>query len=105
MDLFKKTVDDYASQGGGSLSMTPTVGDPLVDGKILEKISYARSVARIGSIFLYTNGILLDKFGYEQTLQSGITRLAISTYVGSQEGYEHYYGKDEYTELEIFEVV
>ena len=39
LDLFKKTVDDYASQGGGVLSLTPTVGDPLVDGKILEKIS------------------------------------------------------------------
>lgn len=96
VDLFKRTVDDYASQGGGSLSLTPTVGDPLVDGRILEKIVYARSVSKIGSIFLYTNGILLDKFGYKQVLQSGISRLAISTYMGSSEGYKQYYGKDEY---------
>jgi radical SAM protein with 4Fe4S-binding SPASM domain len=96
LDLFKKTVDDYASQGGGALSLTPTVGDPLVDGKILEKISYARSVPQISSIFLYTNAILLDKFGYEQVLHSGVSRLAISTYMGSSEGYKHYYGKDEY---------
>jgi len=96
LDLFKKTVDDYAAQGGGPLSLTPTVGDPLVDGKILEKISYARSMPQIGSIFLYTNAILLDKFGYEQVLRSGLSRLAISTYMGSSEGYKHYYGIDEY---------
>ena len=99
LDLFKKTVDDYASQGGGVLSLTPTVGDPLVDGKILEKISYARSIPQISSIFLYTNAILLDKFGYEQVLHSGISRLAISTYMGSREGYKHYYGKDEYSRV------
>lgn len=96
LDLFKKTVDDYASQGGGALNFTPTVGDPLVDGKILEKISYARSVPQISSIFLYTNAILFDKFGYEQVLNSGVSRLAISTYMGSREGYKQYYGKDEY---------
>jgi radical SAM protein with 4Fe4S-binding SPASM domain len=96
IDTFKRTVDDYASVGGGELSLTPTVGDPLVDGKILEKIAYARSIPQIRSIFLYTNGILLDKFGYEEVLTSGISRLAISTYMGSREGYKHYYGKDEY---------
>ena len=99
IDLFKKTIDDYASQGGGTLNLTPTVGDPLVDGKILEKISYARSVPQIGSIFLYTNAILLDKFGYEQVLRSGISRLAISTYMGSSEGYKRYYQKDEYSRV------
>lgn len=99
VDLFKKTVDDYASQGGGTLNLTPTVGDPLVDGKIIEKISYARSVPQIGSIFLYTNAILLDKFGYEQVLRSGISRLAISTYMGSSEGYKRYYQKDEYSRV------
>ena len=99
VDLFKKAIDDYASEGGGSLSLTPTVGDPLVDGKILQKISYARSVPGISSISLYTNAILLDKFGYEQVLRSGISRLAISTYMGSIEGYKRYYGKDEYTRV------
>ena len=96
LEIFRKVVDDYASEGGGELSLTPTVGDPLVDGKILEKIAYARSVPEIRSIFLYTNGILLDKFGYEEFMKSGVTRLAISTYMGSREGYKRYYGIDEY---------
>ena len=37
---------------------------------------------------MYTNGILLDKFGYINVLKSGIDRLAISTYVGL-EGYQN----------------
>ena len=74
---FKKTVDDYVQDGGGGLGMTPTVGDPLVDGKILDKIRYARGFHAIDKIFLYTNAILLDKFGYENVLKSGITKLAI----------------------------
>ncbi len=96
LDAFKRTIDEYAADGGGVLSLTPTVGDPLVDGKILEKIRYARSNQRISTIFLYTNAILLDKFGFENVLNSGISRLAISTYIGSSEGYKRYYGKDEY---------
>ena len=96
LDSFKKTIDDYVSDGGGVLSLTPTVGDPLVDGKILDKIRYARGFRAISTIFLYTNAILLDKFGYENVLKSGITRLAISTYMGSAEGYKRFYGKDEY---------
>jgi radical SAM protein with 4Fe4S-binding SPASM domain len=96
VDVFKQTVDGYAAEGGGVLSLTPTVGDPLVDGKILDKIRYARSVPEISTIFLYTNAILFDKFGYANVLESGVTRLAISTYMGSSEGYKRFYGKDEY---------
>ena len=68
----------------------------MVDPDILNKIKYARSKKNITSIFLYTNGILLNKFGYKNILDSGLNRLAISTYVGSKEGYIKYYQKDQY---------
>ena len=42
---------------------------------------------------------LLDKFGYINVLKSGIDRLAISTYVGSREGYLKYYQKDKYEKV------
>ena len=57
----------------------------MVDPDILNKIKYARAKQNITSIFLYTNGILLNKFGYKNILDSGLNRLAISTYVGSKE--------------------
>lgn len=42
---------------------------------------------------------MLDKFGYKEVLNSGISRLAISTYIGSEEGYKKYYGKDQYSRV------
>ena len=93
---YKRIIDEYSDLGGGPLGLTPTVGDPLVDPDILNKIEYARSKKNITSIFLYTNGILLNKFGYKNILDSGLDRLAISTYVGSREGYIKYYQKDQY---------
>jgi radical SAM protein with 4Fe4S-binding SPASM domain len=96
---FKIIVDQYSLAGGGPMTFTPTVGDPLVDPRILEKIQYARSKKNITSILLYTNAILFHKFGFLNVLKSGISRIAISTYVGSREGYIKYYQKDKYQEV------
>lgn len=96
MDNYKKLIDSYSMVGGGPMTFTPTVGDPLVDPKIIEKIEYSKSKKNITSILLYTNGILLNKFGFKTVLNSGIDRLAISTYVGSKEGYIKYYQKNKY---------
>ncbi len=98
-DNYERLIDSYSEVGGGPMTFTPTVGDPLVDPQIIEKIRYSRSKKNITSILLYTNGILLDKFGYINVLKSGIDRLAISTYVGSREGYLKYYQKDKYEKV------
>lgn len=95
-EIYEKAIDEFAANGGGSINYTPTVGDPLVDKHLLRKISYAAAQPSITSIMLYTNGILLHRFETDKLLTSGLSRLAISTYVGSREGYKHYYGKDKY---------
>ena len=43
LEMFKKTVDEYSSDGGGTISFTPVVGDPLMDKKLIDKIQYSRS--------------------------------------------------------------
>ena len=88
MEVYEKAVREYAANGGGNLNFTPTVGDPLVDKQLVERIRMARAHPEIQEIFLYTNAILLERFGYETFLQSGLSRLAISTFIGSREGYE-----------------
>ncbi len=98
-DVFEKAVRNFAENGGGNLNFTPTVGDPLVDKNLLERIRLARSYPQIQEIFLYTNGILLDRVGYNAMLESGISRLAISTFIGSREGYKQYYGNDKYSKV------
>ena len=95
-DIYSRALDEYVSSGGGALSFTPTVGDPLVDKDIISKIKYASQYSQIKSISMYTNGILLDRIGIKELLQSGLSRLAISTYIGTSQGYLKYYGVDKY---------
>lgn len=97
--LYEKAIDEFDASGGGTLNFTPTVGDPLVNKDIVEKIRYADAKANIFDIFLYTNGILLDRIGFEALLTSGLTRLAISTYFGDKDGYEKLYGKNVYDKV------
>jgi radical SAM protein with 4Fe4S-binding SPASM domain len=94
--VYEKAIASFVENGGGSINFTPTVGDPLVDKHIIKKIRHARSHPSITSVMLYTNAILLNRFPSDDILTSGLTRLAISTYVGTREGYKRYYGKDKY---------
>jgi radical SAM protein with 4Fe4S-binding SPASM domain len=97
--IFEKSIQNFAQNGGGNLNFTPTVGDPLVDQALLERIQFARQYSEVQDIFLYTNGILLDRFGFANLLTSGLSRLAISTFIGSREGYKKYYGNDKYLKV------
>ena len=98
-EVYEKAAVEFASAGGGILNFTPTVGDPLVDKRLIKKIEFANRLPQISGIFLYTNGILLNRFETDRLLNSGLTRLAISTFLGSREGYKHYYGKDKYDQV------
>jgi len=97
--VYEKAIEAFIANGGGSINFTPTVGDPLVDKQIIRKIRHARSHRSITSVMLYTNGILLNRFPTDDVLTSGLTRLAISTYVGTREGYKRYYGRDRYDKV------
>ena len=50
----------------------------------------------INDIFLYTNGIYLDRFNLDDFCNSGLSRVSISTYIGNKNGYKKYYGVDQY---------
>ena len=96
VNIYNKVLEEYVQQKGGGISFSPTVGDPLVDKDIVDKIKKASSQSEISQIALYTNGILLKKIGFLNLIKSGLTQLSISTYMGSQEGYKKYYGVDKY---------
>ncbi|MGR8932917.1 MAG: radical SAM protein [Gammaproteobacteria bacterium] len=95
-DVYENAVRQFAQAGGGVINFTPTVGDPLVDKQIIDKIKFARAQTNIHEIFLYTNGLLLHRAGFGNIITSGLTRLALSTYIGTPEGYKKYYGVDKY---------
>jgi MoaA/NifB/PqqE/SkfB family radical SAM enzyme len=94
--VFKKAIDEYSAIGGGSINLTPTVGDPLLDKDIINKIRYAISKDNINNVWFYTNLIALDNFDIDELLTSGLTTLRISTCIKDRETYREIYGVDQY---------
>ena len=99
MALFKKVVDEYVACGGGPIGLTPTVGDPLIDPLLLDRIRYARSQPNITSIGMYTNMILLEKITGEALVESGITKVIVSTSGMDEEMYKRVYRSQAYKKV------
>ena len=70
VNIYNKVLEEYVQQKGGGISFSPTVGDPLVDKDIVDKIKKASSQSEISQIALYTNGILLKKIGFLNLIKS-----------------------------------
>src|SRR5260370_3220459 len=98
-EVFSKAVSDFISIGGGSVGLTPIVGDALIDPKFLERVRYLRSQPSIDRIFLTTNAILLDKHGIAEVLASGITNITISTAGFDRNMYERVYRSQSYERM------
>jgi len=99
MGLYQKVVDEYVELGGGSLGLTPTVGDPLVDSHVLERIRYARSKPLITSIGMFSNMISLGRVGAEPLVSSGINHLVVSVSGLDQEMYRRVYRSTRYRQV------
>jgi radical SAM protein with 4Fe4S-binding SPASM domain len=98
-EVFHKAVEDYSAVGGGSVGLTPIVGDALIDPKFLERVRYLRSLPEIDRIWLTTNCILLDRFGVDDVLRSGITALNVSTAGFDEEMYRRVYRNASYQRM------
>ncbi|MFO0813390.1 MAG: radical SAM protein [Gemmatales bacterium] len=97
--VFKKAVADYVAIKGGSVGLTPIVGDALIDPKFLERVRYLRSHPEIDRIFVTTNAILFDKFGISDVLQSGLTTINISTSGFDEANYKKIYQSNSYRRM------
>ena len=94
--IFKKSVADYVRSGGGSVALTPTVGDPLIHPQFIEWVRYLRAIPQIDRITVTTNGILLRKHGAEAMLDSGLSCINISTAGFEESMYRRIYCSDQY---------
>lgn len=81
------------------MGLTPIVGDALIDPKFLDRVKYLRKQPEIDRIFLTTNGILLDKYGVIEILESGITSMVISTSGFDEQSYIRIYQSRAYTQM------
>jgi radical SAM protein with 4Fe4S-binding SPASM domain len=97
--VFEKAVSDYVKINGGSVGLTPIVGDALIDPKFLARVRCLRSLPEIDRIFLTTNAILLDKHGITEILTSGLTSVMISTSGFEKESYKRIYRSPAYERM------
>ena len=99
-EIFKKAADDYVELGGRSISFTPTVGDPLVDPGLFEKIKYALGLKSIERVNFYTNGILLaTNYNYRSLVDLRVPEIHISMPQPERSAYQEIYGVDAYPQL------
>lgn len=97
--VFQKAVSDFVGLGGGSVGLTPIVGDALVDPKFVERVRYLRSIPAIDRVWVTTNAILLEKRGVEDVLSSGLTSITISTSGFDEASYRRIYRSNQYAKV------
>lgn len=96
MDLYRKVIDEFVECGGTSVGLTPTVGDPLVDRKLVDRVAYTRSKPSIASIGMYSNMISLSFHGAERLVRSGLTALSVSVSGFDERMYRRVYRSKQY---------
>lgn len=95
--IFRKAVDEFDAMGGGMISLTPIVGEPLIDPTLLEKIEYARNLKNIQRISFTTNGILLgDNELYKKVIDSGVDAINVTISGTNEDEYEQIFGVRSY---------
>jgi radical SAM protein with 4Fe4S-binding SPASM domain len=98
-DVFRKAAGDFVACGGGSVGLTPIVGDALIHPDFVARVRYLRSQPKIDRIWVTTNAILLDKHGIEEVLTCGLTSITISTSGFDEPSYRRIYRSTAYQRL------
>ena len=103
MELFTKIVDDYAAMGGGAVSLTPVVGDPLLDPDLLERLQILAAHPEIGQVSLTTNGIALERFSDAEVrlLLQALDCIQISSGGLDEQTYRTLYGVDRFHQVQL----
>ena len=96
--LFEKVVRDYAAIGGGPVSLTPLVGEALLDKHLMERLKFLNDNSSISSVSVTTNAVMAHRFDdeYLRSILSLINRVKISVYGLDREEYATMTKKDEY---------
>jgi radical SAM protein with 4Fe4S-binding SPASM domain len=95
-EVFCKAVADFAASGGGSVGLTPIVGDALIHPDFVARVRHLRSLPAIDRVWVTTNAILLDQHGIDEVLASGLTSITISTSGFDEVSYRRLYRSSAY---------
>lgn len=102
LPLFRKVVEEYAALGGGAVSLTPILGDALVDPHLLERLALLESHPAIRQISMTTNAIALDRYSDEEVRRILAACYCIQVSVGGLDSgtYHALYGVDRFPQVQ-----
>lgn len=95
-EVFRHALKLFSESGGGIFVLTPILGEVSAHPGWLDMVREARSWANVSGVSCFTNAILLDRFGSQAILESGLTQINVSTALTSREAYNRLYGVDKY---------
>lgn len=98
MSVFAKVVSDYAALGGGPLTLTPMVGEVLLDKQLLERLKLLRATPSITRLSAITNATMAYLYTDEELaeLATYFDRLTVSVYGLDAEEFALMTRKDQY---------
>lgn len=95
-EVFDKAVGDYVAEGGGSVFLTPIVGDALIHRGAVDFVRNLRSRPEIDRIAITSNCIMVDRFGAEALIASGLTHFIVSIAGFDEAMYRRVYRSKQY---------
>lgn len=90
MATYRKALEDYREMGGGYVSITPLVGDVLLDRHLKERIEVIRKAEWVTGVGMTTNAAMAHRFDDSELedIVSSFEWISISIYGCDQEEYE-----------------
>jgi radical SAM protein with 4Fe4S-binding SPASM domain len=95
-EKFTKAVDEFAAMGGTDIDFNVTIGDPLLDPKLLERARYVRRYPQFSGLGFVTTLQWLHRFDLDEFLDAGFTWLGVSITLSGRETYQAFFGVDKY---------
>ncbi|MDE3154703.1 MAG: radical SAM protein [Acidobacteriota bacterium] len=99
LDDFRKAVDEFAAMGGVDLDFNATIGDPLLDPKLLERARYVRRYPQFATLGFVTTLQWLHRFDLDEFFAAGFTWLSVSTTLSGREMYKAFFQVDKYDQM------
>lgn len=96
-EIFGTALKQYREMGGKRIAMTPLVGEPLLDPKVVERVRMAKDMGFHVSFF--TNGILLGRIDLQGLLKTGLDNLVLSTGPFEKASHELLFRTNKYEEM------
>jgi MoaA/NifB/PqqE/SkfB family radical SAM enzyme len=89
-EIYAKALNEYKALGGKKICYTPLCGEAFVDPKMVERLKMAKQMG-FEEIYLFTNGILLDRIDIDGLLDADLREMDFSLAPFREDLYEQVY--------------